>query len=50
MTAAILTTRTATSTSLRNGLPRSFKRETTVYAIAFDMDVELLRQHFGDPL
>ncbi|VTS02517.1 Putative virulence-associated protein D OS=Synechococcus sp. (strain ATCC 27167 / PCC 6312) GN=Syn6312_1748 PE=4 SV=1: CRISPR_Cas2 [Gemmata massiliana] len=34
---------------LRHGLPASFKREGTVYAIAFDMDIEQLRIHFGDP-
>lgn len=37
------------SGSLRPGLPASFKRGTTVYAIAFDMDVEQLRIHYGDP-
>ncbi|MFO0799246.1 MAG: virulence factor [Gemmataceae bacterium] len=35
--------------SLRPGLPASFKREGMVYAIAFDMDVEQLRVHYGDP-
>ena len=35
--------------SLRHGLPASFKREGTVYAIAFDMDIEQLRVHYGDP-
>lgn len=34
---------------VRPGLPPSFKREGTVYAIAFDMDVEQLRVHYGDP-
>ena len=34
---------------LRHGLPASFKREGTVYAIAFDMDIEQLRTHYGDP-
>ena len=34
---------------LRPGLPASFKREGTVYAIAFDMDTEQLRVHYGDP-
>ena len=34
---------------LRPGLPKSFKRATTVYAIAFDMDIDQLRTHYGDP-
>ncbi len=34
---------------LRPGLPASFKREATVYAIAFDMDIDQLRTHYGDP-
>jgi virulence-associated protein VapD len=34
---------------VRTSLPPSFKREGTVYAIAFDMDVEQLRIHYGDP-
>ncbi|MBA4062336.1 MAG: virulence factor [Isosphaera sp.] len=41
--------RDARSSSLRPGLPASFKREGTVYAIAFDMDIEQLRVHYGDP-
>ena len=36
-------------TLLRPGLPTSFKREGTVYAIAFDMDIEQPRVHYGDP-
>ena len=39
----------ARPSSLRHGLPASFKREGTVYAIAFDMDIEQLRIHYGDP-
>jgi virulence-associated protein VapD len=35
--------------SIRQGLPASFKREGTVYAIAFDLDIEQLRLHYGDP-
>src|SRR3954453_2420527 len=35
--------------ALRPGLPAAFKREGTVYAIAFDMDIEQLRIHYGDP-
>jgi virulence-associated protein VapD len=38
-----------TNTLIENGLPASFKREGTVYAIAFDMDIEQLRVHCGDP-
>jgi len=41
--------RDARSSAIRHGLPASFKREGTVYAIAFDMDIEQLRVHFGDP-
>ncbi len=37
------------STPIRPGLPASFKREGVVYAIAFDMDIEQLRVHYGDP-
>ena len=47
-----MTTATAKGTragALRHGLPAPFKREGTVYAIAFDMDVEQLRVHYGDP-
>lgn len=43
------TVRDARSSPLRHGLPLSFKREGTVYAIAFDMDIEQLRVHYGDP-
>jgi len=32
----------------RSHLPPSFKKEGTVYAIAFDMDIEQLRVHYGD--
>ena len=34
--------------SPRNNLPPSFKRETTVYAVAFDLDIEQLKLHQGD--
>src|SRR5438067_7551100 len=34
---------------IRHGFPASFKREGTVYAVAFDMDIEQLRVHYGDP-
>jgi virulence-associated protein VapD len=33
----------------RPGLPPSFKKEGVVYAIAFDMDIDQLRIHYGDP-
>jgi virulence-associated protein VapD len=46
---AATTTRDARSGSLRHGLPASFKREGTVYAIAFDVDIEQLRTNYGDP-
>ncbi len=36
-------------TTIRPGLPGSFKREGTVYAIAFDLDIDQLRVHYGDP-
>jgi len=45
----LATARDARSGSLRHGLPASFKREGTVYAIAFDLDIEQLRVHYGDP-
>jgi virulence-associated protein VapD len=34
---------------IRPGLPPTFKKEGVVYAIAFDMDIEQLRIHYGDP-
>jgi virulence-associated protein VapD len=34
---------------IRTGLPDDFRPEGTVYAIAFDMDIEQLRVHYGDP-
>ncbi len=37
------------TTPVRTGLPGDFKPEGTVYAIAFDMDIEQLRLHYGDP-
>src|SRR5436305_12553442 len=43
------TIRDARSTLVRPGLPPAFKREGVVYAIAFDMDIEQLRVHYGDP-
>ena len=41
--------REARSTPIRQGLPAAFKREGVVYAIAFDLDIEQLRAHYGDP-
>lgn len=41
--------REARSSPIRPGLPASFKKEGVVYAIAFDMDIEQLRVHYGDP-
>ncbi|QEL14924.1 virulence factor [Limnoglobus roseus] len=46
---ATVTARDVRPSSIRPGLPASFKRETTVYAVAFDMDIEQLRIHYGDP-
>ena len=46
---AVTVAREVRSSTLRHGLPASFKREGTVYAIAFDMDIEQLRVHYGDP-
>jgi virulence-associated protein VapD len=43
------TTREVRPDSSRQSLPPSFKREATVYAIAFDMDIEQLKLHYGDP-
>jgi virulence-associated protein VapD len=37
------------SAPARSNFPPAFKRDGTVYAIAFDMDIELLRIHYGDP-
>ncbi|HET6575214.1 MAG TPA: virulence factor [Fimbriiglobus sp.] len=35
---------------VRQGLPPDFRRRTAaVYSIAFDMDIEALRTHYGDP-
>jgi virulence-associated protein VapD len=46
---ATATIREARSSPTRTGLPPGFKREGVVYAIAFDMDIEQLRVHYGDP-
>src|SRR5437764_15379169 len=46
---AIIAEREARPSPIRPGLPASFKREGVVYAIAFDMDIDQLRVHYGDP-
>jgi virulence-associated protein VapD len=46
---AVTRARDTRSSTIRHGLPASFKREETVYAIAFDLDIEQLRVHYGDP-
>jgi virulence-associated protein VapD len=34
---------------IRSGLPDDFAKGSRVYAIAFDMDIDLLRANYGDP-
>src|SRR5438309_11871184 len=34
---------------IRQGLPAATRKEGRVYAIAFDMDIDLLRANYGDP-
>jgi len=46
---AVASARDARSSPVRLGLPAPFAREGTVYAIAFDMDIEQLRANYGDP-
>ncbi len=46
---AAATARDARPSLIRPGLPASFKREGTVCAVAFDMDIDQLRVHYGDP-
>jgi virulence-associated protein VapD len=46
---SVITARDTRPSPIRPGLPASFKREGTVYAIAFDMDIEQLRSNYGDP-
>jgi len=46
---SMATVRELRTSPIRPGLPPSFKREGTVYAIAFDMDIDQLRVHYGDP-
>jgi virulence-associated protein VapD len=40
---------TPAESPIRQGFPAPFRRSTTVYAIAFDMDIEQLRTNYGDP-
>jgi virulence-associated protein VapD len=44
-----MATAAAVEPQIRQGLPHPFRRAGTVYAIAFDMDVEQLRTNYGDP-
>jgi virulence-associated protein VapD len=46
---SLVATPTPKAGSLRHGLPAPFKKDGVVYAIAFDMDIEQLRIHYGDP-
>ena len=46
---AVVAERVVHLNAIRPGLPASFKRESVVYAIAFDMDIDQLRLHYGDP-
>jgi virulence-associated protein VapD len=46
---SLVATPTPKTGALRHGLPAPFKKEGVVYAIAFDMDIEQLRIHYGDP-
>ena len=46
---AAVTTREVRPSPIKQGLPAPFKREGVVYAIAFDLDIEHLRLHYGDP-
>lgn len=46
---ATVATRDARPSPIRPGLPASFKREGVLYAVAFDMDIDQLRTHYGDP-
>lgn len=34
---------------IRQGLPSEIRKGGRMYSIAFDMDIEALRNHFGDP-
>lgn len=41
--------RPARAEGIRTGFPPDFKKEGVVYAIAFDLEIDLLRAHYGDP-
>lgn len=45
---AAIVEREVRSSPLKHGLPAPFKREGTVYAIAFDLDIEQIGVHYGD--
>lgn len=45
----VVTARDVRPSPIRHGLPAPFKKEGVVYAVAFDMDIEQLRIHYGDP-
>jgi virulence-associated protein VapD len=49
MEMATATIRDVRPSTLLPGLPPTFKKEGVVYAVAFDMDIEQLRMHYGDP-
>jgi virulence-associated protein VapD len=36
-------------TTIKQGLPDDVRKESRVYAIAFDMDIEQQRTNYGDP-
>ncbi len=46
---SIATVKATRGSVVRPGLPPDFKRADTVCAIAFDMDIDQLRTHYGDP-
>lgn len=45
----VVATTAAAEPQFRQGMPKPFRRVGTVYAIAFDMDIEQLRANYGDP-
>jgi virulence-associated protein VapD len=40
---------TSAEPQIRHGMPKSFRKAGTVFAISFDMDTEQLRSNYGDP-
>lgn len=42
-------TREPRPSTIRTGFPPPFKTVGVVYAITFDMDIDQLRAHYGDP-